>query len=298
MRGDRDGSDSGKHVLLRRAAWLDDGMPLLAPQELSEQERALLLSVARCPLMTMASGDSGHPCHDVVNAQPHEDARRQVPEGWAGNLRGASVVFLSSNPAISVPASPRLPETAEAYPVASCSDEEIAQYLGRRFDQAVIPSPFARDSRHLQLDGQYAARPTHFWVSMHRRASELLGPDADPSRNYVMTEVVHCKSSGETGVAMAARTCAGRYLDEILSLTAAPVVVVVGKRAHAMLELWSPGLFDPPYLCTMDLGGRPRELVFIWHPASRRNGKTIAGLHGAESLDRLRALAAQALPQL
>lgn len=113
-----------------------------------------------------------------------------------------------------------------------------------------------------------------------------------------MTEVVHRKSGGEAGVASAARTCAGRYLDKILSLTAAPVVVVVGKQAHAMLKPWSPGLCDPPYLRTMELGGRPRELVFIWHPASRRNGKTIAGLHGAENLDRLRALAAQPLPQM
>jgi uracil-DNA glycosylase len=133
---------------------------------------------------------------------------------------------------------------------------------------------------------------------MRRRAIELLGPSADPSRNYVMTEVVHCKSSGETGVAAAAQTCAERYLDKILSLSAAPVVVVVGKQAHAMLKLRFPELCDPPYLYTKELGGRPREVVFIWHPASRMKGKTIAGLHGAESLDRLRALAAQPLPQL
>jgi hypothetical protein len=221
-----------------------------------------------------------------------------VPEGWAGNLRAARVVFLSSNPAISIPKSPQSPETAEAYPVASCSDEDIAQYLGRRFDQAVVPRPFARDSHHLQLNGQYAARPTHFWVSMHRRAIELLGPDADPSRNYAMTEVVHCKSSGETGVAAAAQTCAERYLDKILSLTAAQVVVIVGKQAHAMLKLQFPELREPPYVYTKELGGRPRELVFIWHPASRKKGKTIAGLHGAECLDRLRTLAAQPIPQL
>jgi hypothetical protein len=277
---------------------LDDGMNHLAPQELSERERLLLLSIARCPLMTVAVGDSRKPCHDVVNVQRHAEASRQVPEGWAGNLRGARVVFLSSNPAISIPADTRSPETAEAYPVASCSDEDIAQYLGRRFDQAVVPRPFVRDSRHLQLDGQYAARPTHFWVSMHRRAIELLGPDADPSRNYVMTEVVHCKSSGETGVATAARTCAERYLGKILCLTAAPVVVIVGRQAHATLKLWLPELCEPPYLCTKELGGRPRELVFIWHPASRKKGKTIAGLHGAESRDRLKAIAMQPLPQL
>jgi hypothetical protein len=108
-----------------------------------------------------------------------------------------------------------------------------------------------------------------------------------------MTEVGHCKSKGEYGVASAAPECAGRYLDEIFCLTAAPVVVMVGRQAHAILKLQLPDLPEPPYFHTRELGGRERELVFIWHPASRKDGKTIDGLYGDEFLDRLRALAAE-----
>ena len=273
-------------------------MNALAYRVLSLQERALLLEIARCPRIPAAIRDAEHPCHDVVEVQAGSGTRRQAPEGWAGNLRAARIVFLSSNPSLSMPVPGQSPETAEAYPTAGCTDEHIADYLGRRFDQAVVPRPFVREGGHLQLDGQYATRPTHFWASVHGRAAEVLGPEADPSRNYVMTEVVHCKSTGEYGVASAAPECAGRYLDTIFSLTAARVVVVVGRQVHAMLKLRLRELPEPPYVLERELGGRPRELVFIWHPASRKSGKTIGGLYGAECLDRLRALAASSAPQL
>ena len=77
------------------------------------------------------------------------------------------------------------------------------------------PALFVCQSRHLQRDGEYAPKPTQFWLSIHRRAAELPGGDADPGRNYLMTEVVHSKSTAGTGVASAAPTCAGRYLADI-----------------------------------------------------------------------------------
>ena len=218
---------------------------------------------------------------------------RQVPESWAGNLREARVAFVSSNPAISEPA-PGQPEgTAEAYPSAARSDERIAEYLGRRFDQTVLPRPFVSGFRHLQADGQYAARPTAFWVQMHRRAMELLGSGADPARNYVMTEVVHCKSTMGEGVAAAAATCAGLDLDAIFRLTVAPVVVVVGMQAHVLLKSRFPALPDPPYIHRENLGGKERQIVFLWPPAAFIKGpKTLVGIYGPHHLERLHALAA------
>ncbi len=91
---------------------------------------------------------------------------------------------------------------------------------------------------------------------------------------------------------MAGETCARRYLDDILSLTAAPIVVVVGKQAHRRLREHLPHLPEPPYIRTAELGGRPRELVFLWHPAAFQGPKTIGGLYGSESVARLRELAA------
>lgn len=258
---------------------------------LSDEEHSLLIRVARCPLIGEAMRSASHPCHEVVASQDVGEADRQVPEGWAGNLRDSRIVFISSNPSISVAPLGQPSSAAEAYPVAAWPDNKIVEYLGHRFDQTVRPHPFVRGFHHLQRDGHYAPKPTRFWLSIQQRAVELLGDEAEPSRNYVMTEVVHCKSTGETGVASAAATCAGRYLDDILSLTAAPVVVVVGKQAHIRLQQRLADLPDPPYIRTADLGGRERELVFIWHPAAFQGPKAISGLYGPERLAILKALA-------
>ena len=109
--------------------------------------------------------------------------------------------------------------------------------------------------------------------------------------NYVMTEVVHCKSKKEVGVSQAAATCANRYLSDFLALTNAPIVAVVGKKSHDCLNnalgLALPG---PPYITSRELGGMSRHLVFLWHPAGFKGPKTIAGLYGDDELERLRNL--------
>jgi hypothetical protein len=85
------------------AEWFDCPVDLPALQVISDKERVLLLKIARCRLITAAARDPGHSCHQVVAAQPGAEGSRQVPEGWAGNLPGARVVFVSSNPAIGAP---------------------------------------------------------------------------------------------------------------------------------------------------------------------------------------------------
>jgi hypothetical protein len=257
------------------------------PEELSAKERNLIVKIARCAIIKEALGDSYHPCHAVVASQQVPEGDRQVPEAWAGNLRGARVVFLSSNPSISEPI-PGMPlDSAEAYPRSALSDTEIIQFQGHRFDQT-LPRPFVKDGHYLQQNGHYAKRGTRFWSSIQHRAVELLGPAADPSVNYVMTEVVHCKSRREAGVSRAAKNCAGRYLDQILSLTSAPLIVVVGRKAHDCVnDALNLDLPEPPYVTERILGGRHRQLVFIWHPSSFKPNKTFAALHGDSGLRRL-----------
>jgi hypothetical protein len=194
-----------------------------APQEVTGQERELLLRIARCPAIAAALA-GGHPCSAIVAAQQVAERDRQVPEGWAGNLSGARVAFVSSNPSISQPGPGQSADQVEPSPTASSSDDQIVEFIGRRFDQTVQPRPWVRDDRSLLRDGTYWRRPTRFWVAIRARARELLGEDADPAGNYVMTEVVHCKSRHEIGVAAAARTCAQRYLEDILRLSAAPLI--------------------------------------------------------------------------
>lgn len=72
--------------------------------------------------------------------------------------------------------------------------------------------------RTLLKDGRYdpAPRAGKYWAEIHRRATELLGPDPQPGIDYALTEVVHCKSSGNQGVTEARMECASRYLEPVL----------------------------------------------------------------------------------
>ena len=261
------------------------------PQVLTAEERALIIKVARCELIWRANREDTHPCQAVVRSQGDAgEYDRQVPEAWAGNLHGSRLIFLSSNPSISEPMSGMRPDTAEDYPRTSSSDQRIIEFQGRRFDQS-LPAPSVKNGRYRQQNGTYAHRPVVFWSSVQRRAEELLGRDADPSVNYVMTEVVHCKSKNEIGVLQAAGTCAKRYLNDILALTSAPIVVVVGKKSHDCLNsALSLALPEPPYITSEEIGGMTRHLVFLWHPSGRKGPKAIAGLYGDEGLERLRNL--------
>jgi hypothetical protein len=259
-------------------------------QAVTDEERALLLRIARCPLI-LAARQGWQPCTEIVACQQVAEPARQVPEAWAGNLRQARVLFLSSNPSISEPGPGQPADAVEPFPTASSADDEIVQFIGRRFDQTVLPSPWVRDDRSLLRNGRYWPKPTRFWVSIRARARELLGDGADPAHNYVMTEVVHCKSRGEAGVAAAAGTCARLYLDDIVRLSTAPVIAVVGKKAHTALTAFLPELPGPPYVFNAELGGRDRTVVYISHPSSWGEPKTIERQYGLETLVRLRAIA-------
>jgi hypothetical protein len=176
----------------------------------------------------------------------------------------------------------------EPYPVAADGEDYIAGYLGRRFDPSVSPGPYVKDSRSLLQNGEYGA-PTRFWAEIKRRAEELID-DADPARNYAMTEVVHCKSTRNIGARAASRTCAGLYLHDVFALTAAPIVVVMGQVARRVITGMIPGLPAPPDTRPLaDLGGRRRIFLFTGQPGSNEP-RIIARLYAPE-IGQLRTIA-------
>lgn len=243
----------------------------------SSSARDLALEVARCPNITGALGDTTHPCHDVVAVQSGPESDRQVPEAWAGSLETARVLFISSNPSISEAKEGEPSETAESYPRAADSDEEIVDFVTRRFDLDVLPAPHVVNNGHRRIDGTYAP-PTKFWSAIRARAVELLGPGVEPFHDYAMTEVVHCKSMNEVGVKKAASTCADRYLDRVVALSPAEVLVIVGAHAHDRLA----GRLQLPkgaYAEERRVGGRERLVVYLPAPSSFGGPKTFAGLY-------------------
>jgi hypothetical protein len=198
------------------------------------------------------------------------------------------VVFVSSIPSISVAGPGQPADAVEPYPVTADGEDYIAGYLGRRFDPSVSPRPYVKDSRSLLRNGEYGA-PTRFWAEIQRRAEELID-DADPARNYAMTEVVHCKSTRNIGARAAARTRAGLYLHDVFALTIAPIVVVMGQVARRVITGMIPGLPAPPDTRPLaDLGGRRRIFLFTGQPGSNEP-RIIARLYAPE-IGQLRTIA-------
>lgn len=233
----------------------------------------VVLSVARCPELEVARSIPGHPCGKIVGLQSAAPESWQVPEPWAGNLAGGRIVFLSSNPSINAD---------EDYPRGDWDDAKIADFVTERFTHGWV-----KDERVLLRDGTYHPKKVQFWLRIRKRAAELLCREADPAVDYAMTEVVHCKSTNEVGVAKAAPTCVARHLDRILAASAAPLVVVVGAKARDELkQLWglppgfgqtaTVGTDEEANLFLHSLGGRPRLIAYLWHPTGPASPHTFA----------------------
>lgn len=261
--------------------------------------RDLAVAIARCAEIPCAEVDAAHPCHTIVSLQ---SPPRQVPEAWAGAIETAKVLFLSSNPSISEPEDPAAAGSVEKFPRDDWTDDDIGSFMMGRFDQA-FPVPWVKDKHFLREDGTYSKYGVAFWKSIQNRAAEILGPDADAAVDYAMTEVVHCKSKKQIGVAEAVGRCAERWLDPVLTVCPAPVVVVVGSHAgvQARKLLGLPASFgsaDDRSIHTIVIGGRSRAVVYVPHPAGFNGPKTLIGIYGQPVVDELAAIAGAAAPTI
>ena len=225
----------------------------------------LLLAIVRCPEIEQARADCRHPCAGIVRSQTAD--KFQPPEPWRGRIDTAPILFLSSNPSI---------DENDRFDAGSGTDAEIIRYYQRSFDG---DGPI----------GEKGYNGVPFWRGVRARAAEILGRDAAPGVDFALTELVHCKSRGEQGVARAHLTCAGRWRDRVLAVSAASVVVLLGRQArdhcasHWGLDKGRRVHFG------VAMPGRERAVVILPHPNARGKRK-IADLVGADDRARLRAL--------
>jgi hypothetical protein len=118
--------------------------------------------------------------------------------------------------------------------------------------------------------------PVPYWEFAHAQAQHLVtGVELQPGEHYALTEVVHCKSANERGVAAAVTPCATRYLSAVLAISPARVVVAAGKQAADAIEL----VFRIPprpvgtVVGPLVLAGRERLLLYLPHPGRVRRSR-------------------------
>ncbi len=230
----------------------------------------LLLEIARCPNVVRfyQDGSARNRCCEIISCQERGSIHdHQVPEPWSGRLATAPILFLSSNPSIS---------QQEDYPRPGWSDHLMEDFFNNRFGGGI--KPWVVDSRHLCKGGGRGERKTRFWVEVQSRASELLGKRATPGLDYAISEIVHCKSKKQLGVAECLEECSGRYLDRLLSDSGAQVVVILGAHAEEVIRdrfrlNHRDGVVGP-----LEVGAGSKYLTFLPHPNARKKRKFVSNL--------------------
>ncbi len=249
---------------------------------MSEGFRELLVEIAHCPIVkSIRSGECpiSSPCKKIVGSQT--SASFQLPEPWSGQINAAPILFVSSNPSI---------DELEQYPDESWEPERTVDFFNNRFSSA---AGWTEDGIYaLRRDGSRSPW-VRFWASSRRRASEILERKKNnilPGIDFALTEVVHCKSRNEDGVEEALDFCSERYLERILSISAAKILIVYGKRAEsAIRRCFGSSLQElPNNLSSIVIGGNLRILVFLPHPNKRGSKKTLQANIGDAGISLLR----------
>jgi len=203
----------------------------------------LALAISSCSDVCTAISDKNHPCHKVVDWQTDKHgtqitevlgSKLHRPEPWTGDLDTAKIMFLSSNPSFN---------PLENYPnwnPNQWSDEDISLFGAERFTMseerkfgATDSSIKAKQDRTIGFSGERLSK-VHHWTWVRRYAAFVLGKeisDTSAISDYVMTELVHCKSPKEDGVVEALSHCAEKWFGEIMEISPASLIFVTGAKA-------------------------------------------------------------------
>jgi hypothetical protein len=169
------------------------------------------------------------------------------PEAWTGNLTKAPIIFISSNPSFNKQ------ENFPNWQASQWSKSQILDFAMNRFSGdftrkygATQSCILANCDKTIEKDGNLSQNRVRYWSWVRKLVSFVLDkPEAEVSAidDYVMTEIVHCKSEYEKGVISARKKCKDKYLERIITLSPARLIFVVGKNAALDMDAIFPGKF-------------------------------------------------------
>ena len=235
-------------------------------------------TISRCANVTacLDEPDAPHPCRSIVQYQARGGGdtygKFQVPEPWVGQIDVAPILFVSSNPSIG----------KDDHSCGSTPDSTIWESHHLAFGGG--SRPYIIDGVWTTNEAVEKLKRVRYWSWVRKRAQELI-PDRSviPGIDYALTEIVHCKSEHEVGVVEAMQTCADLHFENVMSVAAARVVIVVGSIARRQIF----GTAEPEGLVEREMGGKPRLLTCLSHPAAFGDGKKFASRYSANDVQRL-----------
>lgn len=156
---------------------------------------------------------------------------KHCAEPWSGELSNSEILFLSINPAI---------DENECFPLvddACWNEEKVISFFDGRFD---VANGWVNEELCALLKNEEYKKPHkgHYWCKIKEWADELSkikGGQLTLGKNYTLTECAHCKTKGEKEVGKALSRCFEGYYKQILELSPAKLIVVVGAKARAQV---------------------------------------------------------------
>lgn len=219
--------------------------------------KELAIEISSCGEVSKALSDESRPCHDVVKWQADqwnpqilqiENSKMHRPEAWTGDIVNAPILFLSSNPSF---------DADENYPNWELSEDEwpidkVADFSVNRFTSEIQRGYGASDGlsakevdRTISKKGELLHKVTYWnWARsmvayIHNKEISQVSAHSD----YAMTEIVHCKSKGEEGVKKARLKCKDKFLERILEISQADLIIISGKHACEGIKAVYPERF-------------------------------------------------------
>ena len=185
----------------------------------------LLFEIAKCKIFSNPTHtvNENHPCNGIVNFQREQGAKAvedfQIPEPWSGDILNAPILIISSNPAYS---------KNELFPDLLWPEPMIADFFINRFKDRGKEYSWVFQNKVLNKDGT-RGRSVRYWAHIRNRVKELLGYEPKPGIDYCLTELVHCKSSGQIGVERALRMCTEKFFKSIINISSAKIIIAIGS---------------------------------------------------------------------
>ena len=223
----------------------------------------LLNDIAYCENVTkVLLNNCSSPCEKIIKSQKNEYSKFHLPEPWNGDIENCKILFISSNPSIN---------NEEEYPDSEWEKELIEDFFTNRFSKE--KKWVQNELRPLLKNGEYPLPKNwvRFWAALRSMAKVLLDTKKTKAGvDYAMTEIVHCKSHSEIGVEEALETCADKYLDRILKLSKAKIVVCLGdKVSNFIKKRYSINTKE----LVIQFPEEDKLIMFLPHPNARKDRK-------------------------
>ena len=220
----------------------------------STPTRELALAISSCEEVCNAFKDKSHPCHKVSTWQLGKIGKVEKvvgsgmhrPEAWTGDLETAKIVVLASNPSF---------DKKELFPdwSADWKTENIIDFAVNRFGSSqrkygATDGPKIKDAdKTIGKDGGLSKKRVKYWKHIRGLVATILEKEESQTSavtDYVMTELVHCKSEKEAGVPKALDKCAEKWFEQIMAISPARLILILGGKPAKHLAKLYPEIPD------------------------------------------------------